>query len=106
MFHLSDVISLTDFQRHTRAHIKRLKKSGRPLVLTINGRAAVVLNDAAEYEANQRARETRELIDSLEEGAESINRGGGKPFDEVFTKIYDRNFDASGRVRTRRRKAS
>ena len=106
LFRLHDVISLTDFQRNTRAHINRLKKSGRPLVLTINGRAAVVLNNATDYEAQQSALHTRELLQSLERGIASMKRGGGRPFEQVAAEIYDRYIDASGRARPRRRKAS
>ena len=45
-----DVRSLTDFQRHTREHIRRLKQTGRPVVLTINGQAALVVQCAAAYQ--------------------------------------------------------
>jgi len=30
MIHLEDICSLTDFQRHTKDHIERLKQTGRP----------------------------------------------------------------------------
>ncbi len=106
MFHLDDIISLTDFQRNTRAHIKRLKKSGRPLVLTINGKAAVVLNDAADYQASQQQLQARELIESLERGSDAARSGKGKPFDQVMARIRDRYIDDQGRARAHRRKAS
>ena len=37
MIHLDDIYSLTEFQRHTKEHIERLKQTGRPEVLTVNG---------------------------------------------------------------------
>jgi hypothetical protein len=40
MVHLEDIYSLTEFQRHTKEHIERLKQTGRPEVLTINGSAS------------------------------------------------------------------
>ena len=40
MIALQDIRSLTDFQRNTKAHLKRLKATGRPAVLTVNGKAA------------------------------------------------------------------
>ena len=43
MVHLSDIHSVTDFQRNTKDHLKRLEKSRRPLVLTLNGKAKAVL---------------------------------------------------------------
>ncbi len=50
MIHLQDIHSLTDFARHTREYAKRLKKTGRPAVLTVNGRAEFVVQDAASYQ--------------------------------------------------------
>lgn len=45
-----DIHSLTDFKRNTPEHLERLKASGRPEVLTINGRAEVVVQDAGSYQ--------------------------------------------------------
>jgi PHD/YefM family antitoxin component YafN of YafNO toxin-antitoxin module len=45
-----DVCSLTDFQRNTRVHIERLKQTGRPEVLTVNGQAELVVQHAAAYQ--------------------------------------------------------
>jgi hypothetical protein len=50
MIALRDICSLTDFHRNSKRHILRLKQTGRPEVLTINGRAALVIQDAAAYE--------------------------------------------------------
>ena len=50
MFSVADIFSLSDFQRKTREHIRRLRETGRPEVLTVNGRAALVVYDAAAYQ--------------------------------------------------------
>jgi prevent-host-death family protein len=52
-----DVGSLTDFSRNTKAHLKRLKRTGRPELLTVNGKAEVVVQSASAYQR---------LIESLE----------------------------------------
>jgi len=57
MIRLQDVRSLTDFHRNAKAHLKRLRQSGRPEVLTINGKAVLVIQAAAAYQR---------LLDSLE----------------------------------------
>ena len=44
-----DIGSLTDFQRNTQAHLKRLKRTGRPELLTVNGKAVVVVQNASAY---------------------------------------------------------
>jgi len=58
---IEDIASLTDFHRNSTAHCKRLKRSGRPELLTVNGKAVLVVQDAAAYqkllEAADRARE-------------------------------------------------
>ena len=51
MVHLSeDIHSMTDFKRRTSDFVARLKETGRPVVLTTNGRAEVVVQDAAAYQ--------------------------------------------------------
>ncbi len=57
MIRPEDIGSLTDFQRNTQAHLKRLKRTGRPELLTINGKAEVVVQNASAYQR---------LIESLE----------------------------------------
>ena len=47
MIQLADIHSLSDFQRNTKEHLQRLKRSGRPEVLTVNGKAEVVVQDDA-----------------------------------------------------------
>jgi len=48
---------LSDFQNNPEEHIRRLRESGEPEVLTINGRAEVVVEDAAAY---------RKLLEALD----------------------------------------
>lgn len=52
-----DIGPLTDFSRNTKAHLKRLKRTGRPELLTVNGKAEVVVQNASAYQR---------LIESLE----------------------------------------
>src|SRR5271168_2133867 len=42
--------SLTNFKRQTAEYLERLHKTGEPVVLTINGKAQVVVQDAAAYQ--------------------------------------------------------
>jgi hypothetical protein len=50
MIRIEDILSVTDFHRHMKTHLKRLKHTGRPEVLTINGKAELVVQDAAAYQ--------------------------------------------------------
>ncbi len=49
MIEPTDIRSLTSFQRDARQSVARLRKSGRPEVLTLNGEAALVVQDARAY---------------------------------------------------------
>ena len=46
----NDIRSLCDFKRNTSELLDRLKKTGNPLALTINGKAEVVVQDAEPYQ--------------------------------------------------------
>ncbi len=50
MLKVKNIHSVTDFARNTRDHIERLQGSGEPEVLTMNGKAAVVVQDAEAYQ--------------------------------------------------------
>ena len=49
-----DIHSLSAFKRNSLRFLRRLRESGAPLVLTINGKAEFVLQDVESY---QRLRE-------------------------------------------------
>ena len=66
MVRLTDIRPLTHFLRDPKAHLARLAKSGRPEVLTVNGHARVVVQDAAAYQR------MLELVESIE--AEKVIR--------------------------------
>lgn len=47
---LANIHSLSDFQRNTKLHLRKLKKSGKPAILTVNGQAEVAVQSAAAYQ--------------------------------------------------------
>jgi len=47
---VADILSLTDFHRNSKVHLNRLRLTGRAAVLTVNGKAEAVVQDAAAYE--------------------------------------------------------
>jgi PHD/YefM family antitoxin component YafN of YafNO toxin-antitoxin module len=50
MIRPEDIGPLTDFARNTKAHLARLRRTGRPELLTVNGKAEVVVQSAAAYQ--------------------------------------------------------
>lgn len=87
MIHLADIHPLTEFQRHTRRHLERLKKTGRPEVLTINGRAELVVQDAASYQALVDLVERCATLEAIRRALESVERGEDRPAEEVLEEI-------------------
>jgi len=67
MIRPEDIGSLTDFNRNTKAHLKRLRRTGRPELLTVNGKAEVVVQTASAYQR---------LLTSLEKLKRNSSRRG------------------------------
>lgn len=82
MISTNHIFSLTDFQRNTKAHIQRLKESGKPEVLTVNGQAELVVQDASSYQA---LIDKLEAIEGIRQGLASMQRGEGRPIDDFFS---------------------
>lgn len=104
MFRSEDIHSISDFVRNHKRHHAHLRRTGRPEVLTVNGSAALVLQDVRAYEremeAAQRLREEnralREKLDELEtlraldEAFAEMRRGEGRPVEEVLPELRAR----------------
>jgi PHD/YefM family antitoxin component YafN of YafNO toxin-antitoxin module len=87
MIHLEDIHSLTDFQRNAKEHIQRLKETGRPEVLTVNGKAELIVQDAASYQKLLELLDRLEALEGIQTGLESMKRGEGTPAQAVFTRL-------------------
>jgi PHD/YefM family antitoxin component YafN of YafNO toxin-antitoxin module len=82
-----DVHSLTDFQRNAKAHIARLKRTGRPELLTVNGKGeAVVLAPDAYARLTELAHEA-EMVRGLREALDQADRGATTPLGAFAKKL-------------------
>jgi PHD/YefM family antitoxin component YafN of YafNO toxin-antitoxin module len=79
-----DIRPLTEFQRNAKATIARLKKSKRPVVLTVNGRASVVLMDAGTYMKMIEFIEDAELDAAIKDGLADVAAGRTRPLADVL----------------------
>ena len=78
------IYPVSDFSRKPAEHIKRLKKTGKPEILTVNGKAQLVIQDAKAYE------EMVELLNSLESialSAKQHDEGKASPAKKVFARL-------------------
>ena len=82
-----DIHPLTDFKRNTSDFLARLKESGHPLVLTINGKAELVVQDAKSYQRLLDIAERLETIQAVKEGIASMQRGEGQPVEAFFNDL-------------------
>ena len=78
----SGIDSLTNFKRQTAEFLDRLRTTGEPVVLTVNGKAQVVVQDAAAYQklAEAAAKADREeTMAAVREGLADAKAGRSKP---------------------------
>ena len=79
-----DIQSLSVFKRDTAKCMRRMKKSKRPMVLTVNGKPALVVHDAASYENFARERDRYEAIEGIRRGLEDVEAGRVTEAEEFF----------------------
>ena len=82
-----DIHSLTDFKRNTSDFVKQMKETKAPVVLTVNGKAELVVQDAASYQAMQERLEEIDAVEGIRRGLEQMQRGEGRPAGEVFAEF-------------------
>ncbi|NEP40583.1 MAG: type II toxin-antitoxin system Phd/YefM family antitoxin [Okeania sp. SIO2H7] len=82
-----DIDSLTNFKRNTAAYLERIKESGHPLVLTVNGKAEVVVQDAESYQKLLELVDRIQAIEGIQAGLNSVREGRTFPAKEALTKL-------------------
>ena len=70
-----DIHSLTDFKKHTPEFLQQLKDTGEPVVLTINGKAELVVQDAASYQKLMDIAEEAKVLEGIRRGIEDLKAG-------------------------------
>jgi prevent-host-death family protein len=83
----NDIKPLSDFKRNSVDLISQLKQTGRPVVLTINGKAEVVVQDARSYQHLLDMIEQAEAVTGVRKGLAAMQRGEGVEADAVFERL-------------------
>ncbi len=76
MVHLTqDIHPLTNFKRNTSGFVKRMKRTKRPVVLTVNGKAELVVQDASSYQSLLERLDRLETVEAIRRGLKDVEQG-------------------------------
>ncbi len=82
-----DIRSLSEFKRNSHELMQQLRESGRPMVLTVNGKAQVVVQDASSY---QKLLDRVEAIEAIREGLADVDEDRTRPARQALPAIQKR----------------
>ena len=70
-----DIRTLSEFKRNTTRLLRQLRKTGEPIILTLNGKAEVVMVNARAFQKLQQALHRWETVEGIREGLEDMRAG-------------------------------
>jgi prevent-host-death family protein len=76
-----DIQSMTTFKRNSVGLMRRIRRTGRPLVLTVKGKAEAVVMEAGAW---QRMADRIDAVEGIGRGLAQAKKGLGRSVDEVF----------------------
>lgn len=85
-----DIQSLSVFKRDTAKFRRQLKKTKEPIVLTVNGKADMVIIDADSYDEYLHEKDRVDMIASVNRGIDDMMAGRTKPAEQVFREFEEK----------------
>jgi prevent-host-death family protein len=82
-----DIQSLTTFRRRSGEFLKQLEKSKHPIVLTVKGKAAAVVQDAEAYQRLLDIAASANAEEGIRQGLDDVAHGRTRPAKAVFDEI-------------------
>lgn len=86
-FNLHNIYSLSEFQSGAKAFLEKLGETKEPIVLTVNDKASVVVQDAQSYQELLERVELLETSLGIRKSIEEFEQGKGIPLDEAFQQL-------------------
>ena len=86
-----DIQSLTTFRRRSGDFMKLLRKSKRPVVLTVKGKAAAVVQDAEAYQRLLDAAALASAEEGIRQGLEDSRSRRTRPTRQFFDQFEARH---------------
>lgn len=87
MYTTKDIYPVSDFNRKTSEHIKRVQETRKPEVLTVNGKAAIVVVDPESYDAMVQNQELLQTLKNIAIADEQHENGQRKSAKQVFQEL-------------------
>ncbi len=91
---LKDILPMTTFRNHSADIMQHLKETKRPVILTVNGKAAAVVQDAEAYQHLLDLAAEASPAEGIRQGLEDLKRGQTRPASEVFGELPGTGLDS------------
>jgi prevent-host-death family protein len=82
-----DIQPMTTFRNHSAEIMRHLKDTKRPVILTVNGKAAAVVQDAEAYQQLLDLAAEASAAEGIRQGLEDLRNGHTRPAKTVFEEI-------------------
>ena len=82
-----DIHSLSNFKRNTPEFLRQLKESGHPVVLTINGKAELVVQDSASYQKLMEQADRAQRMEALQASIADMKAGRVIPAETMLAEM-------------------
>ncbi|MGC8474881.1 MAG: type II toxin-antitoxin system prevent-host-death family antitoxin [Acetobacteraceae bacterium] len=82
-----DIQPMTAFRNHSAAFLRHLRQTRRPVILTVNGKAAAVVQDAAAYQHLLDLAAEADAAEGIRQGLEDLAAGRTHPARAVFAAL-------------------
>lgn len=82
-----DTQSLTNFRRQSGTFLKQLNKNKRPMLLTVRGKGAAVIQDAEAYQRLLNIAARADAEEGIRQGLEDSRNGRTRPVREFLTEF-------------------
>jgi PHD/YefM family antitoxin component YafN of YafNO toxin-antitoxin module len=92
-----DIDSPSNSQRNTPDFLRQLRETGQPVVLTINGKAELVVQDADSYQKLIELAERVERLEALRESVADLRAGRISPVEDVLAEMRQILAEKQGR---------
>ncbi|MUG96995.1 type II toxin-antitoxin system Phd/YefM family antitoxin [Scytonema sp. UIC 10036] len=86
-----DIDSLSNFKRNTPKFLEQMKETKEPVVLTINGKAELVVQDAQAYQSLLDRIEYLETVKAISQGLQDVEEGKTVALEEFEARMRQKH---------------